>query len=103
MLERPTYRRHLALVITIFVMLKEHLQSDDRMEREKKLQVVVTHGLQHFLDSQLIDGSGAVSLTCQMPFTLRKIPGTRLFKGSLHHWAIVWLEVLCQLDNPVTS
>jgi hypothetical protein len=32
--------------------------------------------LPHFLGSQLTDGSEVVSLTCQPPFTPRKIPGT---------------------------
>jgi hypothetical protein len=30
----------------------------------------------HFLDSRLTDGGEVVSLTCQLPFTPRKIPGT---------------------------
>jgi hypothetical protein len=35
-----------------------------------------TLNLPYFLDSQLTDGSKVVSLMCQPPFTLRKIPGT---------------------------
>jgi hypothetical protein len=29
-----------------------------------------------FLDSRLTDGGEVISLTCQLPFTPRKIPGT---------------------------
>jgi hypothetical protein len=32
--------------------------------------------LPHFLDNRLTDGVEVVSLTRQLPFTLRKIPGT---------------------------
>jgi hypothetical protein len=35
-----------------------------------------TSRLPHFLDSQLTDGGQVVSLTGQLPFTPRKIPGT---------------------------
>jgi hypothetical protein len=31
--------------------------------------------LPYFLDNRLTDGCEVVSLTCQPPFTLRKIPG----------------------------
>jgi hypothetical protein len=32
--------------------------------------------LPHFLDNCLTDGCEVISLTCQLPFTPRKIPGT---------------------------
>jgi hypothetical protein len=34
--------------------------------------------LPHFLDNQLITDGCEVSLTCQLPFTPRNIPGTHL-------------------------
>jgi hypothetical protein len=34
--------------------------------------------LPHFLDNRLTDGGEVVSLTRQLPFTPRKIPGTHL-------------------------
>jgi hypothetical protein len=36
--------------------------------------------LPHFLDNQLTDGGEVVSLMYQLPFTLRKIPGTLFWK-----------------------
>jgi hypothetical protein len=36
----------------------------------------------HFLDNQLTDGGKVISLTCQLPFTPRKIHGTHLLGMS---------------------
>jgi hypothetical protein len=50
-----------------------------------------TSRLSHFLDNRLTDGGEVVSLTCQTPFTPRKIPGThfcyRLSQPQCHNAA----------------
>jgi hypothetical protein len=59
------------------------VNSDDKKGKGKAIPVT-HHGspqgcemsrLPHFLDNWLTDGGKAVSLTCQMPFTSRNIPG----------------------------
>jgi hypothetical protein len=64
---------------------------------------MVASRLPHFLDDRLTDGGEVVSLTARKtwpPFTPRKFPGTH-FCYILR--AMVRLEGLGQLKNPMTS
>jgi hypothetical protein len=59
--------------------------------------------LPHFLDIRLTDGGKVVSPICRPPFTPRKIPGTHVCLKLVDPRAVVLLEGLGQLKNPVTS
>jgi hypothetical protein len=62
-----------------------------------------TSRLPHFLDNRLTDGGEVVSLKHRPPFTPRKVPGTLSVRGSVDPRAIVRLEGLGKLENPMTS
>jgi hypothetical protein len=66
-------------------------------------QVCETLRLPHFLDNQLTDGGEAVSLMCQPLFTTRKIPELVSVRRWVNTRAIVQMEDLGQLKNPMTS
>jgi hypothetical protein len=49
------------------------------LQEATEVHTVVRHQQNHiFLDKWLTNGAEVVSLTCQQPFTPRKIPGQRL-------------------------
>jgi hypothetical protein len=83
------------------------------VKKEKCKTVPVTgHGgpwgyersrLQHFLDSRLTDGSDVFSLILRLPYTPRKVLVFISVGGWVEPKAIVQLEGLSQLENPVTS
>jgi hypothetical protein len=57
----------------------------------------------HFLHKRLTDGGEVVSLTCRLPFTLRKILVLISVRGLVEPRAIVRLEGLGKLKNPMKS
>jgi hypothetical protein len=59
--------------------------------------------LHYFLDNRLTDGGEVVSPMHRPPVTPRMIPGTHSVRGSVDPMAIVRLEGLGQLKNPMTS
>jgi hypothetical protein len=67
------------------------------------LQGSETLKLPHFLDIRLTDGGKVVSLIRRPPFTPRMILGTHFCKGCVDPRAIMRLEGLGQLKNPMTS
>jgi hypothetical protein len=63
------------------------------IKKKSKAFTVTGHGgpqgcemsrLEHFLDNCLTDGGEVVSLTCQLPFTPRKIPGSHFCYAFLN-------------------
>jgi hypothetical protein len=59
--------------------------------------------LPHFLDNRFTDGGEVVNLTRRPPFADRKFLVVISVRGSVDPRAIVRLEVLGQLKNPMTS
>jgi hypothetical protein len=63
----------------------------------------VTSRLPHFLDKRLKDGGEVVSLTHRPSFTPTKIVGTIPVRDWVNLRAIMWLEGLSQLKNPMAT
>jgi hypothetical protein len=62
-----------------------------------------TSKLPHFPDNRLTDGGEAVSLKRRPPFTLMKIPVFISVRDGVNPRAILLLERLVQLKNPMIS
>jgi hypothetical protein len=109
----PVFSRSL-LSPSYSLEMEESDSTEMSVKNKSKATSVIGHGgpkgcemsrLPHFLDNWLTDGGEVVGPTCQEATIYP--PGRFLVLIFVRGWvnprAIVWLEVLHQLKNPVTS